>query len=402
MEFVIEIADGARAFWQEIVAAWQTGFLGQPFGRGLLALGVLALGVVFRRLIAHVLVGAMKRLAGRTSNKFDDELVEALEQPIILVPIAGAIFIASQLLGFDQEIGSFSQRLIQSILIFLIFWALYRLVRPAIGLMTALERMFGATFVDWTSRVTKLALALIGAASVLDVWGVPVLPFLASLSLLSVAVALGTQDLFKNLIAGMLIIGERRFAKGDWIRVDGVVEGTVEQVGFRSTLVRRFDKAPVQVPNANLADNPVVNFTRMSYRRIYWVIGVEYRASVAQLAKIRNEIEEYILSTDEFAKPPAVTTFVRIDKFNDSSIDILLYAFTKTTNWVQWLTVKEMLAYKVKEIVEGAGVGFAFPSQSVYVEALPGPPPAGGPEAGRPDLFEPPNGGPRVIPGAGA
>ena len=378
----MEIIDSLRGFWDEFVTVWQTGFLGQPIGRGLLALCVLVLAYLLRRFIAYVLVGALKRVVGRTSNRFDDELVEALEQPIILLPIAGGVYLAGQVLGLEEEGLTFVQLLTQTILVFLIFWALYRLVRPAVGLFTGLERYFGETFASWTISLLKAVFVFVGAAAILEVWGVPILPFLASLSLLSVAVALGAQDLFKNLIAGMLIIGERRFAKGDWIKVDGVVEGTVELVGFRSTMVRRFDKAPVQVPNSDLADNAVTNFTRMTHRRIYWTIGVEYRTTVEQLAKIRNEIEDYILTSEDFAKPPAVTTFVRIDKFNDSSIDILLYAFTKTTNWVQWLTIKETLAYKVKEIVEGAGSGFAFPSQSIYVESLPG--------SGQPEPFEPP------------
>ena len=168
---------------------------------------------------------------------------------------------------------------------------------------------------------------------------------------------------------------------GDWIMVDGIVEGTVEHIGFRSTHVRRFDKAPVYVPNAKLADNAVTNFSEMSHRRIKWIIGVEYGTTVDQLRQIRDEIEDYILNTEDFAAPSDVATFVRIDSFNDSSIDILLYCFTKTTNWGEWLKVKEKLAYKVKEIVERAGTAFAFPSRSLYVESVPG-------EA--PEVFVPP------------
>jgi len=206
-------------------------------------------------------------------------------------------------------------------------------------------------------------------------------PILAGLGLFGVAVALGAQDLFKNLIAGILIIAERRFNKGDWIRVDGVVEGTVEKIGFRSTMVRRFDKAPVYVPNASLSDNAVTNFTAMTHRRIYWHIGVEYRTTLEQLKTIRDKIEAYILDSQEFARPEDVATFVRIDRFSESSIDIMLYCFTNTTVWGEWLEIKERLAYAIKEIVEDAGAGFAFPSRSLYVETVPGE---------TPELFVPP------------
>jgi MscS family membrane protein len=196
-----------------------------------------------------------------------------------------------------------------------------------------------------------------------------------------VAVALGAQDLFKNLISGLLIIAERRFSPGDWVCVDGIAEGTVETIGFRSTLIRRFDKAPLYVPNAKLSDNAVTNFSAMTHRRIYWMIGVEYRTTVAQLRQIRDGIEQYVLGSADFAKPPEVATFVRVDRFSDSSIDIMLYCFTKTTVWGEWLAIKEELAYKIKEIVAAAGTSFAFPSQSVYVEDLP---------SEQPEVFVPP------------
>ena len=165
----------------------------------------------------------------------------------------------------------------------------------------------------------------------------------------------------RNLIAGILILGERRFARGDWVKVDGVAEGVVEAIGFRSTLVRQFDKAPIYVPNAMLSDNALINYARMTQRRIYWMIGVEYRTTIDQLRRIRDEIEAFIAEDAAFAQPPEVLRFVRIDRFSESSIDIMVYCFTKTTSWGEWLAEKERLAYRIKEIVEGAGTGFALP-----------------------------------------
>jgi MscS family membrane protein len=225
--------------------------------------------------------------------------------------------------------------------------------------------------VQWLLKGIRVCFIFIGVAAILEIWGIKVLPLLAGLGVVSVAVALGAQDLFKNLISGLLIIGEHRFNPGDWIKVDAEVEGTVEAIGFRSTLVRRFDKAPVYVPNAKLSDNSVINFTAMTHRRIYWMITVQYCTTVEQLRRIRDGIEKHIHDSEDFAKPPEVPTFVRIDRFSDSSIDIMVYCFTKTTVWGEWLAIKEELAFKIKEIVEGAGAGFAFPSRSLYVETLP-------------------------------
>jgi len=265
---------------------------------------------------------------------------------------------------------------------FVIFWGLYNLTEPFSVVLTRLEQVFSSVMVEWLIKAVRLAVLLVGGATILQVWGIAIGPVLAGLGLIGVAVALGAQDLFKNLIAGILIIVERRFSHGDWIYVDGVVEGTIESIGFRSTLVRRFDKAPVFVPNAKLADNAVTNFTMMTHRRIYWRIGVLYSTTIEQLREVRDRIERYVLANEDFADPEEVPTFVRIDSFNDSSIDIMLYCFTRTTTWGEWLEIKERLAYHVKEVVESAGTGFAFPSRSLYIET---------PAGERAEIFVPPS-----------
>jgi MscS family membrane protein len=280
-------------------------------------------------------------------------------------------FIATEYLDLSGMVETIAAHLVRSLVVFTIFWGFYNAVDPLSGLLGRLEKVFSRALVEWLVKAIKFGIVFIGGATILEIWGIKVGPLIAGLGLFGVAVALGAQDLFKNLISGILVIAEKRFGDGDWIRVDGVVEGTVESIGFRSTRIRRFDRAPVQVPNSQLSDRAVTNFSAMTHRRIYWTIAVEYRTSVEQLRRIRDEIERYVLDDPDFAKPPEVATFVRIDKFSDSSIDIMLYCFTVTTNWGEWLEIKERLAYRIKEIVEGAGSAFAFPSQSVYVETMP-------------------------------
>ena len=370
-----------REFWVVVVDVWEKGVFGIDLGRIVVALLILAAFLLVRRLLARFLVSRMRAFAKRTQFRLDDEIVEALQDPLTLIPVVLGVFIATEYLALSGRLEVFSDQFVRSLVAYLLFWILVRLVRPLSFLLGKLEDVFSTAIVDWLVRIIRVALILIGGATILEIWGIKVGPILAGLGLFGVAVALGAQDLFKNLISGLLIIAERRFAPGDWVCVDGIVEGTVETMGFRSTLIRRFDKAPVYVPNAKLSDNAVTNFSSMTHRRIYWMIGVEYRTTVEQLREIRDGIEQYVLNSEDFAKPPEVATFVRIDKFSDSSIDIMLYWFTKTTVWGEWLAIKEQLAYKIKEIVETAGTSFAFPSQSVYVETL---------FTEEPELFEPP------------
>ena len=357
--------ESLQRFWAVVVEVWNTGIFGVNFERILVAVGIVLLCLLMRRLFIRVASGRLRAWTKRSKTEIDDRVIVALAQPIGLIPVVLGLFFAAEFLQLSDTLTLLATNLIKSLIIFTIFWGFYRLVDPFSFLLRNLERLFTPELVDWLLSAIKVAFVFVGGVAILETWGIQVAPLLAGLGIFGVAVALGAQDLFKNLIAGMMIIAEKRFGDGEWIKVDGVVEGTVEKIGFRSTHIRRFDQAPVHVPNSKLSDEAVTNFSRMTHRRIYWMIGVEYRTTVPQLRRIRDEIEDYVLTNLSFADPSEASTFVRIDRFSESSIDIMLYCFTITTNWGEWLEVKEALAYKIKEIVEGAGSGFAFPSRSL-------------------------------------
>lgn len=368
-------------FWTLVVDVWRNGVAGVNISESMEALGVLLVFFILRGLIAKFLIGWLRRMAASTKWSIDDEVVDAIAPPLRAIPVVMGIFVAANYMNFEGVVYEVSQDMTRTLIIIVIFWTMLRALMPLSRAFHRLEKVLSRELIEWIMKALRVAVFLVGAASVLQIWGIQIAPIIAGAGLFGVAVALGAQDLFKNLIAGILILAEKRFKKGDWIRVDGVVEGIVEAIGFRSTIVRRFDKAPVMVPNAQLSDTAVTNFTGMTYRRIYWHIGVEYRTNIDQLREIREKIGDFIVEDEDFVDAKDASTFVRIDKFGASSIDILVYCFTKTTRWGEWLEVKEKLAYKIMEIVEEAGSGFAFPSTSIYIESLP---------ADRPEPFVPP------------
>lgn len=355
--------------WAITVEVWRTSLFGLDLGQILAAIGVLVVAVVFRGLFSRILRGVIRRQVKRTETEVDDKVLEAITPPLKLIPIIIGVYVAVQILGLGGADDTPGIRLVQSLIAVTIFWALHNAVTPVAHLLEPIRRTLTPVLVDWLAKTLKAVFIILGGAAVLQIWGIPVAPLIAGFGLFGVAIGLGAQDLFKNLIAGLLILTEKRFLPGDWIKVDGIVEGTVEKINFRSTLVRRFDKGPVYVPNAFLADNAVTNFSRMTHRRIKWAIGVEYKTTTEQLQYIRDQVLGYILNHPEFAKPPEVATFMRVDAFGPSSIDFLLYCFTRTTNWGEWLRLKEELAFTIKRIVEDeAGTGFAFPSTSIYID----------------------------------
>ena len=228
--------------------------------------------------------------------------------------------------------------------------------------------MLSKALVLWLIKSLKYLFIFLGIVAVLEIWGIKVGPVIAGLGLFGVAVALGAQDLFKNLISGIMIILEKRFQINDVIEVPGHAMGTVEHIGFRSTLIRLFDSTPISIPNYVFSDTSIINFSERKLRRINWIIGLTYDTSTEQLKNICSKIESSIKNNDNFIINDTYKLFVRVEKFNDSSIDILINTFTNTNEWEKYLKIKEDLAFIIKDIVENNNSSFAFPSQSIYVE----------------------------------
>lgn len=357
--------------WETVLDVWNTGVLGYNFGDMIVAFGIFLAFYILRGLFSRFVFSYIDRWVAESSTKADDMLHAALSEPLRFVFIILGVFFAFQNLNLSGAAGEVADNTTRSLIAIAIFWCLRNAITPLGVLLQELETVLTGEMVDWLITGAKWTIVFVGAATILQLWGIQVGPIIAGFGLFGVAVALGAQDLFKNLIGGLSILVEKRFSKGDWIKVDGVVEGTVEAIGFRSTHIRRFDKAPVFVPNTELSNAAITNFSAMTHRRIYWTIGLEYSSSAKQLAAVCNGIRDYISTHEDYAQPPEVAQFVRVDSFGSSSIDVMLYCFTKTTDWGEWLEVKEALAFKVKEIVEESGTGFAFPSQSIYVESMP-------------------------------
>ncbi len=358
-------------FWNIFLEVWKTGVLGYSIGHVLLAAAIFLVFYTLRGLFTKLVLGALRRWVAKSKTTLDDQLVDVLAGPIRLLFVVLGIFFALNAIDLKGMPDQLANNLVKSLVAYVIFWGLYNSIVPMKQILKRLEKVLSVEMVAWVITGSRWVVVAVGAATILQMWGIQVAPIIAGLGLFGVAVALGAQDLFKNLIGGLCILIEKRFHIGDWILAEGVVEGTVEHIGFRSTMVRRFDASPVYVPNQKLSDNAVTNFSNMTYRRISWVINLEYRTTLEQLRAIRDQIQQYLNTTPDFVQPPKASLFVRVDKFGPSSIDLMIYTFTYTKVWGEWLICKENLAYEIKKIVENTGAGFAFPSQSVYVESLP-------------------------------
>ena len=372
--------EAINRFKELFLEVWSQGVFGLNASDIIVGIIIFLIFYVLRRLFARFVISKLSKIVNKTSNKIDNTVVEVIEGPLKFLPIVLGFFIATSYIELSLEVQNFVDLLNRTLITIFIFWLLHQLVIPFSYIIKNFEDKISKPLVNWTLKGLEIIIIVLGIVAVLELWGIKVGPVIAGLGLFGVAVALGAQDLFKNLISGIMILMEKRFTIGDVILVSNEVEGVVEQIGFRSTLVRRFDSTPVMIPNYKFAEQSVTNYSRRHHRRIRWLIGFEYKTSIDQLKKIRDSITKLIEDNEDFAKNENSSFFIRIDSFSDSSIDMLVQAFTVTNDWSEFLRIKEELAVSIKEIVESNDAGFAFPSQSLYVESYPNE---------RPEIFNP-------------
>ena len=319
-------------------------------------------------IVRTIVVGSLLKIAGKTDSVHDDAIVGALKKPLTLIPIGIALFAILQEINLDETYQSYGELLIKSYFYLAVFWSLADAITPVRDFVGEKYNFLTPTLRNWIFRTLKFIAYLVGVVSVLELWGVDAASIIAGLGLFSVALALGAQNFFKNLIGGLLIIGEKRFKQGDWINIEGVAEGEVEKIDFRSTLIRRFDKAPIFVPNSVLSDSEIINFSEMPFRRIRFNVGLIYQTTPETILNIRKDIEDYVAKNDDLVNADEATTTIRVTQFNDSSIDLLIYCFTKSTRWYDYTKAKEDLILEIIKIVKNNGSDFAYPTQTIHLE----------------------------------
>ena len=355
-------------FTSLFIEVWINGISGVNISEIIIAILIFFLFLLLRGIFTKFVVRRLEKYVARTTNNFDNSLVSALIGPTKFFPIVIGFFVATSYVTLGDGTQDFVDNANRTLITIIIFWTIHQLIGPLSAIVKSFGDLLSRDLLNWIIKAIKILILILGAAAVLELWGIKIGPIIAGLGLFGVAVALGAQDLFKNLISGILVLVERRFRVGDWIYVEGVIEGSVENIGFRSTVVRRFDKSLATIPNFQFAEKAVINNSQITHRKIDWLIGLEYKTSVEQLTKIRDEIEKHINGSKDFSKDEGTFISIKVDQFSASSIDIRVLCFTSTKYFLEWLEIKDRLVLEIKRIVEKNGSSFAFPSQSIYVE----------------------------------
>ncbi len=356
------------------IDVWGETFLGVSVGQLAIAVVVLLLALLLRRFFARVVIARLRKWTRKTSTEVDDQILAALQQPLMFLFIIIGLSIIVQWIPFGVDAEDILVKILQSFIAFTIFWTIYRMLDPiSVFFDKFLLKLAGAVaneVKDYLLKALKVFAAGSGIVAVLAQWGINPWPYFAGIGVLSLPFAFAAKDAVSNVFGGIkLLIVDQAFRIGDWIEAPSIGNGTVEEVTLSTIKIRKFSKAIQTVPNGVIAAEPIINWSRMSNRRIKMDIGLTYDTTSEQFEAILANLRAFIAADDRVDH--SVTEMVHMTQFNDSSININLYYFTTTTNWEEWRSIQEehMLAFIT--IVEEAGACMAYPTRTVHVEGWP-------------------------------
>lgn len=319
-----------------------------------------------KRVITKLLVRVRK-----TRIPWDAALFEAVGKPVrLLIWLLGVTFAADIVRQeYDTAIFSIVDPLRRVGVISAFAWFLVRFINKAeihyLDSRSEAGVPIDRTTADAIAKLLRMVIIVIAFLILLQTLGFSVAGVLAFGGVGGIVVGFAARDLLANFFGGLMIYLDRPFEVGDWIRSpDKEIEGTVENIGWRLTRIRTFDKRPLYVPNSVFANIAVENPQRMTNRRIYETIGIRYD-DAGKMAAITRDVKQMLRDHPEIDRNQ--TMIVNFVTFAPSSLDFFVYTFTRTTDWIRFHEIKEDVMLKILEIIEGHGAESAFPTSTIHI-----------------------------------
>ncbi|WAA13492.1 mechanosensitive ion channel family protein [Fervidibacillus halotolerans] len=335
-----------------------------------IGIGIFLFFLLLRKLFTKYLFRAILKMLKKTPNEFFSSVWISFEQPVRWLFIIIGFYFGAKYFPYIHTDEPMFLKIYRSIVIALITWGFYNLSSSASVMFHKLNRQMNfqidQILIPFLSKTIRFIIIAISFTIIIQEFGYNISGFIAGLGLGGLAFALAAQDALKNFFGGIVIIFEKPFSIGDWILTPSV-EGTVEDITFRSTKIRTFAQALVTVPNSTLSNETITNWSKMGKRRIDFRLGVSYHTPPEKLEKVIHEIREFLQNDPDIHKE---TIFVHFDRFADSSLELFFYFFTKTTVWGEYLDVKQRINFRIMEILAREGVDIPFPTQTLYVETV--------------------------------
>jgi len=344
-------------------------FFDIPLGNLFAAILVFLLFLLFRKLFTLIFIGTLQKFSKLTDTYNDDKIISALKGPIRFAFILVGAHLFFLIIFKETE---FIKNILNTLVVYTVFWAIISVLESLRDLFHHATEKFNPDLAkemgNFILKIVKVLVGGVGLGAMLQVWGINVTALVASLGLGGLAFALAAKDTASNMFGSFALLADKSIRIGEWIKVGGV-EGTVEDIGMRTTKIRSFEKSLITVPNQIVSNSPIENFSRRGVRRIKMRIGLTYSTTGEQMDTIVQEIRSMLHNHENISQKE--TLLVNFESFGDSALNIFIYTFTNTANWERYLNIREDIHLKIMKIVEDNGSAFAFPSQSIYVEQMP-------------------------------
>ena len=340
--------------------------------------------LLLRWLLTRLLLRSLRIIVERTESQLDDSLLEACISPLRVAVVGFSLILVTALFSFSAEVVQIAQAVGRSLLIGAVFFAIIRILEVASLQPAALERLTGIAIPErllpFLNTLLKFLILALGAIFILQELNFDVAALIASLGVVGIGISLASQNTVSNMFGFAAIVSDNPFKVGDFIRTSAVT-GIVEVVGVRATRIRQLDQALVSVPNHLLTDAVVVNLSRMEKRRLDLTLSFTYSTSSDQMRALLEEIRALLQATDEVDANSILVHFVDMSA---SSLDVRVICQVLNADFRAFTAKKEQVYLEIMGIAERLGISFAFPSQSLYIESLPGAPVADEPAAEAP------------------
>ncbi len=355
--------------WVSRLPSWMKSGVGDlKLWQILSLLVVLLVGVVARKLIEFVVHNRVKRLAERWGQAWASSLIAVFASPGATLVSALLLGVTYPWLGLPLWLGTLLSLVVQVLTIVSVVWATYRMVDVLSAVMIAraeqTDTKLDDQLVPLVRKSLKVFTVIAGALVVLQNLNVNVGALLATLGVGGVAVALAAKDTVANFFGSLMIFIDRPFQIGDWIRVDGA-EGTVEEVGFRSTRIRTFYNSVITVPNAKFTEAKIDNMGLREFRRCSFSLGLTYDTSPEQMQAFVEGIRAIIQANPSTRKDMYE---VHMSGFGAATLDVMVYYFFRVETWSDELRERHNVYLEIMRLAEGLGVSFAFPTQTLHVD----------------------------------
>ena len=327
---------------------------------------------IFKGYFAGFIINVFHRLLSRTRLRVEKDSMEFLKKPLKLIFISTVMFFAfitqKNLMADYPLLLSFVIKMYRLTIILCIIYFIYAAVPVIMSAFNRLKHpdsiLFDDTLLIFFAKIIKAVIVIIAVLIVLGEFGVNINGLITGVGLGGLTFALAAQDTASNIFGGLVIISDKPFAVGDWIQTASI-EGTVEDISFRSTRIRTFDDALLVVPNSTLSSASITNWSKMNKRKVKFNIGLTYNTAPSQVKNIIADIETFLNSHKDIVSD---TPLVKLDEFGSSSLNIMVMFFTSQTSLAELKRVREEINYEILDVVHRHESSFAFPSTSVYME----------------------------------